>query len=63
MTERFTKRFSILEKLDSGEGDVLESWFAMNNNSPKCARKSAGFQSLSQFNRVFKKLAGKSPTQ
>ena len=24
---------------------------------------AAGFQSLSQFNRVFKKLAGKSPTQ
>ena len=24
---------------------------------------AAGFQSLSQFNRVFKKLSGKSPTQ
>ena len=24
---------------------------------------AAGFQSLSQFNRVFKKLCGKSPTQ
>jgi AraC-like DNA-binding protein len=24
---------------------------------------AVGFQSLSQFNRVFKKLAGKSPTQ
>jgi AraC-like DNA-binding protein len=26
-------------------------------------KKITGFQSLSQFNRVFKKLAGKSPTQ